>query len=102
AADKALQQATAELTKAEAAFKAPPSTTYTKRPMTAYPQESTGRRLALARWIANRDNPLTARVAINHVWLRHFGQAIVPSVFDFGRNGRMPTHPALLNWLAAE
>jgi len=58
--------------------------------------------LALARWIVNRDNPLAARVAMNHIWLRHFGQAIVPSVFDFGQNGRRPTHPALLDWLAAE
>jgi uncharacterized protein DUF1553 len=55
-----------------------------------------------ARWVADKQNPLTARVAMNHVWLRHFGQAIVPSVFDFGRNGRWPTHPALLDWLAAE
>ena len=55
-----------------------------------------------AKWLADRDNPLTARVAVNHVWLRHFGQAIVPSVFDFGRNGRAPSHPALLDWLAAE
>src|SRR5439155_8507949 len=49
-----------------------------------------------------KDNPLTARVAVNHIWLRHFGQALVPSVFDFGRNGQPPTHPALLDWLAAE
>ena len=67
-----------------------------------YPATSTGRRLAFARWIADRDNPLTARVAVNHIWLRHFGQALVPSVFDFGRNGRPPSHPALLDWLAAE
>src|SRR5262249_37492247 len=66
------------------------------------PKTSTGRRLALAHWIADRDNPLTARVAVNHIWLRHFGQAIVPSVFDFGRNGRLPSHPALVDWLAAE
>jgi hypothetical protein len=58
--------------------------------------------LAFARWLADRDNPLTARVAMNHIWLRHFGQAIVPTVFDFGRNGRQPSHPALLDWLAAE
>ncbi|MCB1235372.1 MAG: DUF1553 domain-containing protein, partial [Verrucomicrobiae bacterium] len=42
------------------------------------------------------------RVAMNHVWLRHFGQAIVPTVNEFGANGREPTHPALLDWLAAE
>jgi hypothetical protein len=39
---------------------------------------------------------------MNHLWLRHFGQAIVPSVSDFGRNGRPPSHPALLDWLASE
>jgi hypothetical protein len=67
-----------------------------------YPQQSSGRRLALARWIASTDNPFTARVAVNHIWLRHFGQALVPSVFDFGANGKPPTHPELLDWLAAE
>jgi hypothetical protein len=56
----------------------------------------------LARWIADRQNPLTARVAMNHIWLRHFGKALVPTVFDFGRNGQPPSHPALLDWLAAE
>lgn len=67
-----------------------------------YPEESTGRRLAFAKWLADTENPLTARVAVNHIWLRHFGTAIVPSVFDFGKNGRLPSHPALLDWLAAE
>jgi len=79
-----------------------PRTDYERRRVATYPKASTGRRLALARWIANRDNPLAARVAMNHIWLRHFGQAIVPSVFDFGQNGRRPSHPALLDWLAAE
>jgi mono/diheme cytochrome c family protein len=64
------------------------------------PAASTGRRLALARWIAARDNPLTARVAVNHVWLRHFGAPLVPTVANFGLNGKPPTHPALLDWLA--
>lgn len=64
--------------------------------------ESTGRRTALAKWLIDRNNPLTARVAVNHIWLRHFGQALVPSVFDFGKNGRRPLQPALLDWLAAE
>jgi hypothetical protein len=75
---------------------------YTKRAVKTYPQESTGRRLAFARWIAHKENPLTARVAMNHIWLRHFGQPIVPRVFDFGRAGPSPSHPALLDWLAAE
>ncbi len=67
-----------------------------------YPEKSTGRRLALARFIVDRKNPLAARVAVNHIWLRHFGQAIVPSVFDFGLNGRAPSDPELLDWLAVE
>ena len=67
-----------------------------------YPQTSTGRRLALAKWMTNKDNPLTARVAVNHIWKRHFGSALVPSVANFGLNGKPPTHPALLDWLAVE
>ena len=90
------------LAKAEMDEKAPPTLMYTKRAVKTYPQESTGRRLAFARWIAHKENPLTARVAMNHIWLRHFGQPIVPRVFDFGRAGPSPSHPALLDWLAAE
>ena len=101
-ANKKVTEATQALTKAETEIKQPSSTAYTKQIKTNYPSSSTGRRLALARWITDEANPLAARVAMNHVWLRHFGQAIVPSVFDFGRNGRPPSHPALLDWLAAE
>jgi hypothetical protein len=68
--------------------------------LSSYPERSTGRRLALANWIASYDNPLTARVLVNHVWLRHFGQPFVATVFDFGMNGRPPTHPDLLDSLA--
>lgn len=67
-----------------------------------FPKESTGRRAALAQWAADRKNPLTARVAVNHIWARHFGQPLVATVFDFGRKGAAPTHPALLDWLAVE
>ena len=67
-----------------------------------YPATSTGRRRALASWIANRQNPLTARVAVNHIWLRHFHSPLVSTVADFGRNGSPPTHPELLDWLAVE
>ena len=49
-----------------------------------FPRTSTGRRAALAKWIADAKNPLTARVAVNHIWARHFGQPLVPTMFDFG------------------
>src|SRR5262249_39687385 len=68
----------------------------------SYPASSSGRRLALARWVASNENPLTARVAINHIWLRHFGKALVPTISNFGVNGQRPTHPELLDWLATE
>lgn len=68
----------------------------------AYPKTSTGRRKALADWIASRDNPLTARVAVNHLWSHHFHVPLVSTVTDFGRNGARPTHPELLDWLAVE
>ena len=67
-----------------------------------YPKTSTGRRRALALWITGRDNPLTARVAVNHIWMRYFQRPLVETVFDFGRNGKRPTHAELLDWLAVE
>ena len=65
-----------------------------------FPTTSTGRRSALARWITDPRHPLVARVAVNHLWSRHFGRPLVPTVFDFGRKGTPPTHPELLDWLA--
>ena len=67
-----------------------------------FPITSTGRRAALARWMTDRRHPTAARVAVNHIWLRHMGAPLVPTVFDFGRKGTPPTHPQLLDWLAVE
>ncbi|WZO95988.1 PSD1 and planctomycete cytochrome C domain-containing protein [Isosphaeraceae bacterium EP7] len=67
-----------------------------------YPTTSTGRRLALANWITAKANPLAARVAVNHVWLHHFGAPLVDSVADLGVNGKPPRDQALLDWLAVD
>lgn len=67
-----------------------------------YPRESTGRRLAFARWITDRGNPLAARVAVNHIWGRHFGRPIVESTANLGRSGKRPSNQPLLDWLAVE
>jgi mono/diheme cytochrome c family protein len=100
AAEKKLAAARARLEQMQKTADAP-SPSYT--PLgPVYPATSSGRRLALARWMVSRDNPLTARVAVNHVWLRHVGSALVPSVNNFGLNGKRPTHPELLDWLAVE
>ncbi len=63
-------------------------------------ENSTGRRTALANWLFSADNPLTARVIVNRVWLKHFGTAIVVTPNDFGHAGSKPSHPQLLDWLA--
>lgn len=74
----------------------------TDDPYVEFPSQSTGRRSALADWIIDSRNPLTARVAANQIWMRHMNAPLVPTVFDFGRNGVAPIHPELLDWLASE
>lgn len=77
-------------------FNLPPSTG--NRSLTSDQQ----RRLALAEWIVDPANPLTARVMVNRLWQQHFGEGLVGTPSDFGVNGARPTHPALLDWLSAE
>ena len=62
----------------------------------------TGRRTALADWIASPDNPLTARVMVNRIWQHHVGEGIVRTPSDFGMNGDRPSHQELLDWLATQ
>ena len=69
-------------------------------PKNGYP--TSGRRRALAEFIASQDNPLTARVMVNRIWYQHFGQGIVSTPNNFGKMGTQPTNPELLDWLATE
>jgi mono/diheme cytochrome c family protein len=90
-------------TKLEAAAKALGQAAVTYSPVVeVYPDTSTGRRTALAEWLVSKENPLPARVAVNDIWLRHFGKPIVATVANFGRNGAKPSDQVLLDWLAVD
>ncbi len=73
---------------------------YSGYPSPEIPSSVKGRRAALAKWIANRDNPLTARVMVNRIWQYHFGRALADNANNFGKMGKKPSHPELLDWLA--
>ncbi len=68
----------------------------------AHGRNTSGRRMALARWIIKPDNPRTSRVIMNRLWQHHFGRGICATPNDFGYLGERPTHPVLLDWLATE
>jgi len=68
----------------------------------AFPDSLEKNRLGLAKWVTSKDNPLTARVAVNRYWKNMFGKGIVRTVEDFGNQGELPSHPALLDWLAIQ
>ncbi len=99
-ATKKVETTGAAVEKAMMALNEPPKPQYSG--LSGNYGSSSGRRLSLARWVADSKNPLTARVAVNHIWLRHFERALVTTVFDFGLNGNKPSHPQLLDWLASE
>jgi hypothetical protein len=73
---------------------------YDRAAQAEVPTATTGRRLALANWIANPENPLAARVMVNRIWAWHFGRGIAANPNNLGKLGEKPTHPELLDWLA--
>ncbi len=84
------------LSKGETVFAAVPAV------FNPLPESELPNRLGLARWMVNKDNPLSARVAVNRIWEQYFGHGLVDTSEDFGTQGERPSHPELLDWLAVE
>ena len=85
-------------------FRSPGASIGPSTPQSLHPLHDDGprNRLALARWLVSRENPLTARVIVNRMWAEIFGEGFVSTPEDFGSKGERPTHPELLDWLAVE
>ena len=84
------------------AYDQPADTVVAATPAIFGDSEEQGNRLTLAQWVTNPQNPLTARVYVNRIWQMMFGKGLVKTPEDFGSQGAIPTHPALLDWLALE
>lgn len=86
------------------AYTSPGELVYADVPTTLnpLPKDAVPNRLGLAEWLASPENPLTARVTVNHYWKTIFGHGIVETSEDFGTQGELPSHPELLDWLATE